>query len=352
MRGELGTFSVAEILQLIGTQEKSGVLRIKSKGKSAVLFFDSGKVISARDRRQGAKDPFLFYLHENGAISLEDLNRVMEAKESEGGDSVEILLDEKIVDEKNLGKLLSQYACQTLESIVKWEIGTYDFDASTDGIPDKALFKPLRLEPILMEALRRKDEVDEIRRFLPSFDTRITISEPNIDELQLNDEDAAILMLIDGRRTIDELIEESSIDEVETLDVLERLFALGVVTIAEKVKHPSQVKTLSPLRSLLLTAAIVFAAATLRFMFLAPHPSSQKPIIRLRASVAQFVDSREAQNLHFALDAYREIHGTYPEQLEDLVTAGFLRKDQIANRYGVSYAYMYIRSEDRYVLSP
>jgi hypothetical protein len=38
MKGEIGVFSVAEILQMIGMQEKTGVLRIKSRGKSAVFL--------------------------------------------------------------------------------------------------------------------------------------------------------------------------------------------------------------------------------------------------------------------------------------------------------------------------
>jgi hypothetical protein len=352
MRGELGTFSVAEILQLIGSQEKSGLLTVKSKGKSAVLFFENGQVVSSRERRQGARDPFLFYLHENSAIGLEDLNKVMEIRQGDGGDTVDILIGEKIIDREALAARLSEYATNTLETIVKWETGTYDFRASDGANPDKDLMKPLRLEAILMEALRRKDEVEEIRRFLPSFDTRIKICEPNIEELQLNDDDASVLILIDGKKTIDEILEESSGDEVETLDTLEKLFALGVVSIAEKQALPGRMMASSPVRSAALAVGIVIAAIVLRMFVFAPSPSGENNTNGLRASAADFVDSREIQNLHFALDAYRQVNGSYPGGLGELVTAGLLLESQIQDRHGDVYSYMLVAAEDRYVLPP
>jgi hypothetical protein len=352
MRGELGTFSVAEILQLIGSQEKSGVLRVKSKGKSAALFFENGQVASARDRRQGARDPFLFYLHENSAIGLEDLNKVMEIRQGTGGDTVDILLSENIVNKDTLAARLTDYATQTLETVVKWETGTYDFRANEGANPDKDLMKPLRLEAILMEALRRKDEVEEIRRFLPSFDTRIKICEPNIEELQLDDDDASVLILIDGKKTIDEILEESSTDEVETLDILEKLFALGVVSITEKQALPGRMMASSPVRSAAVAVGILIAAIALRLFVFAPSPSGENHTYTLRASAADFVDSREIQNLHFALDAYRQLKGTYPRGLGELVAAGLLVESQIQDRHGDTYSYRQVAAEDRYVLPP
>jgi hypothetical protein len=351
MKGELGTFSVAEILQLIGMQEKSGVLRVRSKGKSAVLFFDTGKVVSARDRRQGARDPFLFYLQENGAIGLEQLNQVIEAKQNEGGDTVEILLNLGIVDQDRLASLLSEYSRQTLQNMVKWETGTYEFSASTDGMPEKNISKPLRLEPILMEALRRKDEVEEIRRFLPSFDTIIRVAELNLEDLHLEAQDAGILTLVDGRRTIEEIIEESSSDEVETLDILERLFALGVVSIAEMLERETKARILSPLRSVAVVAGIIVLGAALRFTLLAPGTPGAFPVNKLRGGIQEFIDSREIANIRMALNAYHYINGTYPERLDDLVTAGLLKPGQISSGQGREYIYMYLPATGRYSLS-
>jgi hypothetical protein len=353
MRGEIGTFSVAEILQMIGMQEKSGLLSIKSKGKSAVLFFEAGKVFSARDRRQGARDRFLFYLQEKGALGMEEMNRVAEIKQNEGGDLVDLLLNNRILDEKNLGKLLESYAVETLETVVKWETGTYEFAPSVDSLPEKAIVKPQRLEAILMEALRRKDEVEEIRRFLPGYDTRIKISVSDVTELPLEDADVAVLRLVDGKRTIDEIIDDSDTDEIETLDILERLFALGIVAIAEKDRErPGRLLERSALQSLVMTAAIVILAALVRFIWLVPDSPDELPITRLRNTIEGFTDRREVENLHFALDAYRYIHGTYPDDLSELVTINLVTKDQITNGYGTPYAYMCFPSEERYVLSP
>ncbi|MFH1312277.1 MAG: DUF4388 domain-containing protein [Candidatus Eisenbacteria bacterium] len=353
MKGEIGTFSVAEILQMIGMQEKSGLLSIKSKGKSAVLFFDTGKVLSARDRRQGSRDPFLFYLQEKGAIGVEDLNRITEIRQDASGDLVDILLSHKIVDEKKLGKLLGTYAAYTLETVVKWESGTYEFAPSVDSLPEKAIVTPQRLEAILMEALRRKDEVEEIRRFLPGYDTRIKVAVSDITELPLEEADAGVLMLVNGKRTIDEIIDDSDTDEIDTLDILERLFALGIVSISEADHEgPGHLLKRSALQSLITAVAIVTVAALLRFIWLVPGAPDEQPIRQLRNTIQEVTDQREVQNLHFALDAYHYLHRRYPGQLTELVTMGLLTEEQITSRYGSPYAYRYFPTEERYVLSP
>jgi hypothetical protein len=352
MKGEIGTFSVAEILQMIGMQEKSGLLSLRSKGKSAVLFFDTGKVLSARDRRQGARDQFLFYLQEKGAIGVEDLNRIAEIRQDSSGDLVDVLLNNKIIDEKKLGNLLSTYAADTLETVVKWETGTYEFAPSVDSLPEKAIVTPQRLEAILMEALRRKDEVEEIRRFLPGYDTRIKVSVSDITELPLEEADASVLALVNGKRTIDEIIDDCETDEIETLDILERLFALGIVSISETDQEgPGHLLKRSALQSLITTAAIITVAALLRFIWLAPGGPDELPLRQLRNTIQEVTDRREVQNLHFALDAHHYLHGKYPEQLTELVAMGLLTGDQITNRHGNTYAYRYFVTGERYILS-
>lgn len=352
MRGELGTFSAAEILQLIGSQEKSGVLQIRSKGRAAVLFFDSGKITSARDRRQATNDPFLTYLLENGQITIQDLHKVIEAKKSDGGDTVEVMLREKLADDVKIGEMLSRYALQIVTNIVKWETGTYEFSASCDGMPDKALGKPLRLEPILMEALRRKDEVEEIRRFLPGLDARLGIAEPNYKSLPLEEDDLAVLPLVNGARTIDQIIEESAVDEVETLDVLEKLFALGIISISAESTEPAESRRISPRKSLALVVAALLASLVLRLGVISPGAPETRSQARLTAAVNQLTEAREMDDLGFALHAYRAVNGSYPDNLQQLVAVRLVSPGGIRNSRGLVYAYTHEVMGDSIRLSP
>jgi len=347
LKGEIGPFSVAEILQMIAMQEKTGILHLRSRGRSASIFFEGGKVISTRDRRQSSRDAFLTYLGEKGAIDLETINRVTELKQNQGGDLIEVILKNNILEKSRLAQLLSDYAVDTLESLVKWETGTFEFISTTDSLPEKSIVKPMRLEPILMEALRRKDEVEQIRRFLPSFDTKIRVAVPDVEELRLEDVDRQILQLINGERSIDEVVELSGFEEVEALDSLERLFALGIVAIVEREPKPLREVSFAQVRIWLISIAAIAIALALRFGLMSG--GSEVSMSNLTESVATFVEARRLASVEFALEVYRLTTGTYPDNLEDLIDAYLVKPDEIRNIKGEIFTYR-LTSEDSYVL--
>jgi hypothetical protein len=210
----------------------------------------------------------------------------------------------------------------------------------------------MRLEPILMEAVRRKDEVEEISRFLPSFDTKLKVAEPDISQLPLEDDELAVLRLVDGKRSIEQTLEDSEREELETLDVLEKLFALGIVSIAEDTPAGrSESVVFRSAKSIGIALAIVALAMLARLTVLAPSTSSETTYGSFMTSVSQFVEEREIENLHFAIEAYRLNYGIYPNRLDDLVTRGFVSKEMIRDRFGVVYSYNLLPTEGTYVLS-
>ena len=56
LEGNLSSFGLEEILQLIAVQQKTGMLSVTIGEKSTVLFFRDGKIISTRDRRSKTRD--------------------------------------------------------------------------------------------------------------------------------------------------------------------------------------------------------------------------------------------------------------------------------------------------------
>jgi hypothetical protein len=353
MKGELGTFNIAEILQFIGSQEKSGVLRLSSKGRTATLCFEAGKIVSAKDRREGMRDPFVSYLLENDVLSPQEVSKILELKEKDNRNPFEILLSERLMDVERLEELVGRYTQEIVVDIIKWEGGKYEFTGSIEDLPKEQISQAIRLEPILMEAVRRKDEVEEISRFLPSFDTKLKVAEADIVELPLEEEELSVLRLVDGKRSIEQTLEDSEREELETLDVLEKLFALGIVSIAEDAPAgQAENRIFRAGKFVAIALSIVAVALLARMTVLQPASPADTSYGRFMTSVSQFVEEREIENLHFAIEAYRLNYDVYPNRLEDLVTRGFVSEEMIRDRHGVAYSYNYLPSQQTYVLSP
>jgi len=328
------------------------MLRLSSKGRTATLCFDSGKIISAKDRREGMRDPFVSYLLENEILSPQEVSKILELKEKDNRDPSEILLSERLMDEERLADLVGRYTQEVVADIIKWEGGKYEFSGSVDEIPKEALCRAMRLEPILMEAVRRKDEVEEISRFLPSFETKLKVAEPDISQLPLEEEELGVLRLVDGKRTIEQTLEDSEREELETLDVLEKLFALGIVSIAEDERiSPADNRVFRAAKSVGIALAILAVAMLARMTLLRTSSPADTSYGTLVASVSEFIEEREIENLHFAIAAYELNYDVYPNRLEDLVTRDFVPAEMIRDRHGVMYSYDYLPLQQTYVLS-
>lgn len=352
MKGELGTFNIAEILQFIGSQEKTGMLCLSSKGRTATLCFDSGKIISAKDRREGMRDPFVSYLLENEILSPQEVRKILELKEKDNRDPSEILLSEGLMDEERLADLIERYTQEVVAELIKWEGGKYEFSGTIEEMPKETLSRAIRLEPILMEAVRRKDEVEEISRFLPSFDTRLKVAETDISQLPLEDSELAVLKLVDGKRSIEQTLEDSEREELETLDVLEKLFALGIVSIAEDAPAGRGESVVwRAAKSIAIALSILAVAMVARLTLLKPTSAPETSYGRFTTAASDFVEEREIENLHFAIEAYRLNYDVYPNRLDELVTRDLVSNDMIRDRFGVVYSYSLLPDEGAYVLS-
>jgi len=75
LSGNLQSFGVPEILQLLALQRQSGILRLDHEGRERqVLFIERGAIVGTRDRRTLGDDPFLTFLRGAGFLTDEQIN--------------------------------------------------------------------------------------------------------------------------------------------------------------------------------------------------------------------------------------------------------------------------------------
>ncbi len=186
--GNLSDMGVVDLVQTLEMGKKSGALHIKNrKGGEAVCSFKEGRILDCR-------------------------------------------LGEKLTGENAFYRLLN------------WQEGEFAIE-----------FKPIEAEEriavstqgLLMEGMRRIDEWGRIIEQLPSLDLVFEIDYALLaDRLaEIPDDVNTLLKLFDGRRTLDEVIEEADYDDLAAAGILSKLFFEGIIKEATATGDAAQRST-------------------------------------------------------------------------------------------------------------
>jgi len=175
MRGNLKVMSLPNLLQLLEMERKTGVLTLTRGEEQGFLYLHEGRIVSAI-----------------------------------------------------LGRLRGEAAVYRLLS---WEEGAFELDPSAPIGPPKAQVTA-STQQLIMEGMQRKDEIQNLKAKLPPLNTRLKVS-PKLYTLlkgkPLTPDLQAFLNLVDGRRTIEQVVEESGLDELKALEDLATLFTKGML---------------------------------------------------------------------------------------------------------------------------
>ncbi len=167
LEGQLSDFNLAEILQLLASQQKTGFLNIEA-GRNLVFVFDKGVLISTRDRRNQERDPFESYLRAYGWFTEAQWKHVEYVGQNSSLDLTEILVSEGLVDVPELERALRGLAQEMTHAGMKLNRGTYQFTPCKDAPPGIKHRLAIDVQGLLMEAARRMDEEPLLKDVLPS----------------------------------------------------------------------------------------------------------------------------------------------------------------------------------------
>lgn len=218
IEGSLQDVSLADICQLLAMGRKTGCLTVTDRSNFGYVYFREGRVVYASVLNR--PDRLGDLLVANDVISREDLSRAMRAQ-AEGGKGRlgEILVDQEALSRDELEKYIALQIREAVYHLFTWSTGAFHFDAGQ--APDEGVFLiDIPAESLLLEGARRVDEWGLIERKIPSFDVVLAVvKDPSeADEgqdFELTDDQRRILPLIDGSRSLDDVVSESGMVEFD-----------------------------------------------------------------------------------------------------------------------------------------
>jgi len=230
LEGRFSEFSAAEALLLIAREEKSGRLDIQAEEPRLVLHFERGRVLQARDPDLSPDDSFLQLLREAQIVSAEQWKSLAaQTQDRQGRDPLETLLAMGVVTREQLKEWLHMHAQGVLDRILSMPDGSFRFESS----PKAASFcAPLaeKTEFMVMEAGRRSDEASEILATeLPIAGMPILL--PGSRPVPTDPFRAALLRLVDGNRSVGDMLRTSAIPRYELVTLLKLLMERKVCAL-------------------------------------------------------------------------------------------------------------------------
>jgi hypothetical protein len=357
LQGTLKDFSITEIIQLIGQQLKTGVLKIR-RGKDIVeISFVDGMIVHIYSNYRGKKDLIGEIFVKAQLITEEQLDRVLRIQKETLKYLGEILVELQLLTKDDVLKVVSTQIYETIYDLFWWEDGTFNFDLKLVESYKKIPFA-LSTEQVLLSILRMVDEWSEIEKKVYSphlvFKKALGTEEKPVDpssfqsylKEKLTSEQELVYNLVDGNRTVQEIIDRSLLGKFNSSEILYALLEIGLIKVVG-VQTPSLIKKVSMIKFRKALAVGYYGAFILFFFWLLVYfkPSFLRhfwdsKIERVDIEIpTHLVHKTQLDRIKNALEIYYLEKGRYPSQLEELVSDQLLRRSDLSYRKGISYQY-------------
>jgi hypothetical protein len=171
--GDLEHLPLVDIIQLLSSSKKSGILYVKgSKGESRIVF-SNGSIVGAN--HLNSKIRIGRVLVKINAVTQEDLDQAIEVQTNSGKDRkplIATLIEMGKIGVEEAFKGLRKLIEMTVVELVSWEQGTFILDTDDISVSDECRYLPAKMDQevsldaqmVLMDALRIIDERERDRQ--------------------------------------------------------------------------------------------------------------------------------------------------------------------------------------------
>jgi hypothetical protein len=386
LQGTLKDFGIADILQLIGQQQKTGQLYLANKEQEVNIFFKDGNIVRVESVTRKKKDLIGNMLVQAELITEAQLEEALETQRRTLKRLGDVLVSSGALTGDRFKKMMQLQATETIFRLFSWDNGTYEFKAEPVESDTEAI-TPLRAESVLMEGFRMVDEWPVIRRKINrldmTFETLKPLPPPVVKEEDLDaafddafaekkkdenkgefksvgDSERAVYEKVAPGRDVRKLIDVALLGEFETCKALLNLINLEYIRPLSADGRPASTERNSVLRavgrgvgnvgvSMATLAAILFVAIQLSGVIsLASSPASSFA----DPAGQRFISRAQIKRIEAALEVFRLEKGEVPEKLDALVQAGLLKPEELRYPWREQYYYRRLAAREFVLLPP
>ena len=253
IKGNLKTFLLPSLLQMLCNEKKTGVLEVHDKGKKAQVYMKEGNIIYAVSSDK--KNLLGILARKKGIISAEKLQECIKIGIEKKKRLGNILLEKGYLSKDTLKKMVEEQAAAIVHQLFLLEKGDFEYKDIELNIGNEVICNLDTVE-IIFEASRRVDEWSIILKQIQDDQIILKVKDKKDGEIKINNNEWTVLALIDGRRTIKEILTESNYDDFALYKILYSLISSGLIEKTEKAPPNKKENTVDFLSETLISREI------------------------------------------------------------------------------------------------
>jgi hypothetical protein len=227
LEGSLDAFSLPDIFQLLSFTKKSGGLHLRRAATHGCVYFRDGAVTSATadDGRQALARRLVG----SSAVSDDALSAAVDRATADGVGIGRALSDASAIDPDLLRAMVSEQAVDAVFDFLRWADG--DFSFSIDEPSPDDIGVQLGVEELVNDARSRLESWEHACQVIPSPDTVLVVPVSVNEDPQLSKGEWALLALVDGRRTVADLVSLAGRGDFAVVSALAAMVERGLLVV-------------------------------------------------------------------------------------------------------------------------
>ncbi len=245
IEGQIDNVGAADIFLFLSQTQRTSVVAFERPDQETRVFFAGGQpvwCVSSKEQLQVEAR-----LAAGGALNLRDIEMALTRQKAGGNRIAQALIAERMATEASMETELRALSLDALRDVATWTSGTFTVYDGVAPPPWTYTIAP-DFPALLVEALRGQCQRETLQKEFVSRKGILRARAVSRSLVGLNEGELAILALVNGERTVEEIVKRSGFDEQQALGAMHVLCAIHLADLlpAQRTVKPAPAPASAP----------------------------------------------------------------------------------------------------------